>query len=260
VTDKQNIFYSSISEYYSEIFPFNPLQLQFVKSCIGNLKEKEILDIGCATGELAFNLASEGAKVTGIDLNVDLLNQANGNNRLQSDDYKKNKTEFASPNPKFQVGNMLELKSDFTKNQFDTVLCFGNTLVHLTTTHLIKQMLNGVNKVLKPGGQFLLQILNYDYILGEQILELPLIETANIKFVRNYKFEKNSTLINFQTKLHLKKSAHTLSNETFLLALKSKDFIDLLKDAGFKNIKLFSNFKKEKFGGKHLPLVLQCEK
>ena len=42
----------------------------------------------------------------------------------------------------------------------------------------------------KLGGLFLLQILNYDYILGEQIIELPLIETANIKFVRKYRFEK----------------------------------------------------------------------
>ena len=52
--DSQNIFYTSISKYYSEIFPFNPMQLKFVKNKLGELQGKHILDIGCATGELAF--------------------------------------------------------------------------------------------------------------------------------------------------------------------------------------------------------------
>ncbi|MCF6356652.1 MAG: class I SAM-dependent methyltransferase [Draconibacterium sp.] len=257
MNEKQNKFYTSISEYYSNIFPYNPMQLQFVKNCVGNLSEKQILDIGCATGELAFNLASKNANVIGVDLNEDLLKQASGNSRLQPAELNR-KMKFATP--RFQIGDMLELETDFKPEQFDAVLCFGNTLVHLPTTLLIQQMLKGVNKVLKPGGLFLLQILNYDYILDEQISELPLIETVNIKFVRKYKFEKNSSLIKFQTDLHLKESGQIVTNETSLLALKSKELIDLLKNTGFKNVELFSNFKREKFGGRHLPLVLRCFK
>ena len=64
--DEQNNFYTSISKYYSEIFPYTPMQLKFVKNSLGGLEEKQILDIGCATGELAFNLAMEGANVVGI--------------------------------------------------------------------------------------------------------------------------------------------------------------------------------------------------
>ena len=70
---QQNKFYTSISKYYSEIFPYQPMQLQFVKNRVGDLKGKNILDIGCATGELAFRLAGEGAKVIGIDLNEDSM-------------------------------------------------------------------------------------------------------------------------------------------------------------------------------------------
>ncbi len=264
MNNNQNKFYTSISEYYSEIFPYNPMQLQFVKSCINNLSEKQILDIGCATGELAFNLANAGANVIGIDLNEDLLKRATGNSRLQSAELnhemprRDHKWEFAIP--RFQKGDMLELEKDFQKGQFDAVLCFGNTLVHLPTTQLIQQMLEGVKKVLKPGGQFLIQILNYDYILGEQISELPLIETENIKFVRNYKFEKNNSLIRFQTDLHLKKENQIVSNKTALLALKSSELIELLKNTGFSNIELFANFKQDIFVGNHLPLVLKCRK
>ena len=218
MNDKQNKFYTSISKYYSEIFPYNPAQLQFVKNCFGNLHEKQFLDIGCATGELAFNLANEGANLIGIDLNEDLLIQANGT------DFNR-EMEFATP--KFQIGNMLELENDFQTEQFDAILCFGNTLVHLPTTQLIQKMLHSVNKVLKASGLFLIQILNYDYILSEQISELPLIETKNIKFIRKYKFNKNSSTIQFQTELHLKKENEIVSNETALLALKSNKLIEL---------------------------------
>jgi glycine/sarcosine N-methyltransferase len=260
MNDKQNQFYSSISKFYSEIFPYQQMQLQFVKSSTSDLKEKLILDIGCATGELAFQLAIAGAIVTGIDLNEDLLNQAVGCSGFQSADSSIREAEITSSNPHFQTGNMLELEKDFEPVQFDVVLCFGNTLVHLQTTELIHQMLKGVFTVLKPGGQFLLQILNYDYILGEQVNELPTIETENIRFIRKYKIEKNNPLIRFQTDLVLKKEDKTISNETQLFAIKSGELIELLRNAGFTGIELFSGFKLEPFGGKHLPLVVSCKK
>jgi 2-polyprenyl-3-methyl-5-hydroxy-6-metoxy-1,4-benzoquinol methylase len=244
--NEQNEFYSSISKFYSSIFPYNPAQLNFVKNKAGQLEGKHILDIGCAAGELAFHLAESGAKVTGIDINDDLLQQAGANN--------------IHPNCSFQLGNMLDLKKDFEPQQFDLVLCFGNTLVHLLSTEHMETMLQGVWSVLKPGGHFLLQILNYDFILEERVDELPLIENGNIRFVRRYKFEEGSQRIRFNTTLEMKKENQKVSNETTLLALKSKPLESLLQLAGFKEIQFYSNFKQDPFGGKHLPLVVSCEK
>jgi len=258
MSNEQDQFYSSISKYYSEIFPYQPMQLQFVKSKAGELAGKQILDIGCATGKLAFQLAEAGAKVTGIDLNEDLLGQALGCSGFRSADLPIRGSEpdkYRVASLKFQIGNMLDLETDFKPAQFDVVLCFGNTLVHLQTIELIQQMLNGIFAVLKTGGRFLLQILNYDYIFTEQVSELPPIETENIRFIRKYKFEENSPLIRFQTELILKKVEKTISNETLLFGLKSAELTELLKEAGFTEIELYSNFKQEPFGGKHLPLV-----
>lgn len=236
------------------------MQLQFVKSRVGDLRAKQLLDIGCATGELAFQLVAEEAKVIGIDLNEDLLNQAiqKRNSRNFGSLISNGGSESAAPNPEFQPRNMLELENDFKVNQFDAVLCFGNTLMHLETKEMVAQMLIGVTQVLKPGGKFLLQILNYDYILNEQISELPLIETENIRFVRRYLFDKNSPKIRFYTELYLKEENQTVVNETTLLALKSKELVELLQNAGFQEIELFSNFKEDVFGGKHIPLVISA--
>jgi len=244
--DIQNIFYTSISKYYSEIFPYNPMQLQFVKAKLGDLFGKDILDIGCATGELGFKLATNKANVIGIDLNEDLLAQAQAHK--------------VHPNLTFLTGNMLELEVDFNQAQFDTVLCFGNTLVHLESEEQVLQMLQAANSVLIPGGQLLLQILNYDYIAGEQVSALPLIETENIKFIRKYKFQEGIKSIRFQTDLEIKAEQKTVSNDTALLALGSEELKSILTEVGFKNIQFYSNFKQAVFGGKHIPLVLSCEK
>ncbi len=272
MNNEQNQFYSSISKYYSEIFPYQPMQLQFVKSRAGELNGIQILDIGCATGELAFQLAYAGAKVTGIDLNEDLLEQAIGcsgfparcsagrSAGLFERESEPDKYRVASPNPQFQHGNMLELETDFQPEQFDAVLCFGNTLVHLQSDELIQQMVNGVFAVLKPGGHFLLQILNYDYILSEPVTALPHIETGNIQFIRKYAFEDNNPLVRFQTELVLKKENKSVLNETPLFALQSAELIEFMRNTGFKEIELFSGFKNEPFGGKHLPLVVSCRK
>jgi hypothetical protein len=40
MNNEQNEFYSSISKYYAEIFPYQPMQLQFVKNRAGELAGK----------------------------------------------------------------------------------------------------------------------------------------------------------------------------------------------------------------------------
>ena len=242
----QNKFYSSISEYYSEIFPFNPAQLKFVEKRAGTLPARSILDIGCATGELASRLAEAGARVAGIDLNEYLLVQE-----------KKRKVHSGAH---FQKGDMLRLKDDFLSGSFDMVICFGNTLVHLPTHELVQQVTDSVFSILKPSGIFLLQILNYDYIFSEKLTNLPTIETEKIKFVRNYHFEKHSSLVRFQTDLHLKNEEVVISNETTLLGLRSDELNKILQTSGFKQIAFYSNFAEGEFGGKHLPLVAKAQK
>lgn len=244
--DTQNEFYSSISTYYSEIFPYKPAQLQFVKKQLGQIEGAKILDIGCATGELSYHLAEQGAEVTGIDLNPDLIAQA-----------KKSKKH---PGLHFQEGDMLKLTTDFPPESFDAVLCFGNTLVHLLSVERIREMLEGVHQVLKPDDKFLLQILNYDYILEKKLTELPLIETETTRFIRKYIIDEDAPVIKFQTELVLKKEGKSVRNVTPLLALRSEELKKLLSQSGFRNIELFANFKEEPFGGDHLPLVVRCGK
>jgi len=243
----QEIFYSSIAKYYNQIFPFNEKQLLFVQSNLSSLESKKILDIGCSTGQLAKNLASHGAQVTALDLNEEMISLAQKENHF--------------PDLKFVVGNMLEADSHCDESTLDAVLCFGNTLVHLDSIDEIGRFFKVAAKVLKPGGKFLIQILNYDYILDQRIDELPLIDGPKISFIRKYDLpDAEDEKIIFNTELVIKSTRDSLFHASRLLPLRKKDLHALLQHFGFERIKYYANFDKKPFGGHHLPLVLSAER
>lgn len=247
ITDNlQDKFYTSIAEYYSEIFPFNPAQIAFVEKQMGVFDGKTLLDVGCATGELAFHLAGRGARVTAIDLNKSLLAKAR--------EYRSHE------NVNYQWANMLHIARLFGRAKFDGVVCLGNTLVHLMNPMQMRDFFSGVLTVLRPGGIFVLQILNYDFIFQEKPSELPLIETGNILFKRTYQYEAGTREIIFNTCLTVKQTGETIENSTELLGLGSADLTMLMDVAGLKEIMLYGGFDGRPFGGSHLPLVISCRK
>lgn len=243
----QEIFYSSIAKYYNQVFPLNEKQLKFVKSNLQTFVNKKILDIGCSTGQLAQKLASKGCQVTGIDLNQDMIDIANN--------------DIQVPGLNFMQANMLELESIFSKNSQDTILCFGNTLVHLDSIEEIALFFTSAAKLLKPGSKLLLQILNYDLILDERITELPLIDGPKVSFIRKYDLpEQAGDKITFNTELVIKSSRESLFHASRLLPLRKKELHQLLEHCGFGRIRYFANFDKNTYDNNHLPLVVSAER
>jgi glycine/sarcosine N-methyltransferase len=236
-------FYQSLHQYYDEIFPLNKQQVIFVKDELP--RRAQILDIGCGTGSLSLALDDEGYRVNAIDLDENMIEKAR----------EKSKAE----NPDFKTANMLEISSEFNFEQFDGIICFGNTLVHLTENALIEHFINSVFSILKPGGKFMLQILNYESILEKKLKKLPLIENDNIRFERLYEYT-GSGLINFKTNLTIKKSGEVIQNEVLLNPMGKTEIEKILKETGFSNIQFFGNFKRDKLTNESLPLVMCCEK
>ena len=53
---------------FKPLHAINPLRLGWIQSWAGDLKSKQVLDVGCGGGILAESMALAGAGVTGIDL------------------------------------------------------------------------------------------------------------------------------------------------------------------------------------------------
>nr|HPR32206.1 class I SAM-dependent methyltransferase [Prolixibacteraceae bacterium] len=154
----------------------------------------------------------------------------------------------------FRVLDMLALDPEYPEDHFDGVTCFGNTLVHLPGTEAIASFFRSVYRVLKPGGKFLFQILNYDLIGAKRITSLPLIENKTIRFVREYEHLPGGSLL-FRTRLFIKAEAVELMQNIELYPLRKGELSSLLEGAGFSSCSFSRSFEREGFSSESLPLI-----
>ncbi len=240
-------FYTSIAPHYQHIFPFNPAQIEFLRHVLP-YNGARVLDVGCATGELAFALTHFGFPTWAFDFDPQMIQIA-----------QKTKQE-ESMFPVFEQLDMRQINERFPEAYFDTVICFGNTLVHLLNDEDIRKFIQAAFKVLSPEGKLTIQILNYLYIHENQVKTLPLIDNEHIRFERNYEFGDESGLIDFNTKLIVKSTGQEIKNSTKLYAIRQNKLQELLEEAGFTSIEFFGSFNREPLKATSLPLVLTCLK
>ncbi len=190
-------FYTSIAKYYQHIFPFNPSHVDFLRHVLPYNGAK-VLDVGCAIGDLSFALTHFGFPTWAFDFDAQMIEIAQ--NAKQED----------SMFPVFEQLDMRLIDERYPEAYFNTIICFGNTLVHLLTDDDLRKFISAAHRVLAPEGKLTIQILNYQFIFDHQIKTLPLIDNEHICFERNYELSKGSELINFNTKLTVKSSGQEI--------------------------------------------------
>lgn len=228
-------FYESINKYYDYIFPLNEKQVEFVKSEFKDYNSK-LIEVGCANGKLT-NALSE-YNIMGIDLEESFINIA--------------KLRYKSVS--FKKCDMLDIAD--LKSNFDGILTFGNTLVHLGFDD-IKAFIFEAYNILNKGGKLLIQILNYDYILNNKIEMLPLIDNEVITFIRRY---NHSNKFLFNTTLKIKSEDKEVRNSIELTPIRKGELLNILEEVGFEKISIYSSFDKSKYSYKSLPLIFSCKK
>ncbi len=236
-------FYSRIANAYDELFPLNENQLNFVQAALGgSLSQKLVLDMGCGTGSLSIAMARRSAKVRGFDFDKEMIAKAE-EKRPQALDLQ------------FRQGDMLKIADDYSKLQFDAILCFGNTLVHLPDEADVLSVFWNVSKRLKPGGKFMFQIVNYDRVLKDKLDHLPTIETNNYKFVRNY-IHRLDGKIDFNTILSAGLETVTESS-VVLLPLLHSWMNGPLNDL-FSEVNCYGAFNRSEFNASSFHLVVEA--
>jgi len=109
---------------------------------------KSVLDLSCGTGSQVFWLSQKGFEVTGVDINKKMLKIA------------RSKAKSLSKKIQFIEGDMRGRQV----GQFDSVITIFNSIGHLTKTDFQKAIRN-VYRNLKPGGIYIFDIYNFDYLL-----------------------------------------------------------------------------------------------
>jgi len=223
-------FYQSIAKHYDDIFPLSDTLRKFLSS-FSITKDDHILDIGCATGEVVLYLAHYAHTVTGIDLDIGLIEIAHSKKEIRDRD-----------NARFLVGDMNALDSMFRPSEFRIIVCLGNTLVHLLSTDVMNDFLRKVARVLDDGGLFIFQILNYKKILTQKTSELPLIDNDKITFERHYDHNVHTPLLAFKTCLTVKSTSETINNSINLYPLQQVELVKMPNRHLYRSIRFLGGF------------------
>ncbi|MBI5216781.1 MAG: class I SAM-dependent methyltransferase [Ignavibacteriae bacterium] len=119
-------------------------QAEFIKLEREELFGKNILDVGCGTGDLAIYLTSLGYTVVGVDCAPTAIKKA----QAKAIEY--------NVNIKFEVMNALELQS--FNQQFETIIDCG--LFHVFEEKLREKYRSSLESVLKPGGTYYMLVFS----------------------------------------------------------------------------------------------------
>lgn len=237
------MFYKTLADYYDFIFPQTPKQLDFIEQISPITPNDEIIDIGCATGNLTKLLHDKSKRTTGLDLDENLLKVAKGK-------YK---------HIHFDHLNMMDIDVAFPNNSTDKIISFGNTLVHLKNRRHVKSFFKRSYSVLKEGGYLIIQIINYDRIINQNITSLPTIENKDVTFIRNYKLIEDNSKVEFNTSLTTK-DGFKAGNTIELLSLRKTEIEEYLEEAKFRDIRFYGNLDGNEVTEDSIPLLFSCRK
>ncbi|MFZ5988803.1 MAG: class I SAM-dependent methyltransferase [Bacillota bacterium] len=241
-------FYDEISRYYDYIFPVGTLQLEFIKES-SKSPGKRILDVACGSGGYSIELAKAGYKVTAVDIEDEMIIKV------------KDKADKAGLNIEAYKCDMREL-SDTIGGKFDTIFCIGNSIVHLSSLHEVKEALKQMKGLLDEEGSLILQIINYDRIIKHNLTQLPPIRNDEIglEFIRKYEYVEDKNVINFNTTLAVenKTRSDVFTNSIELFPIMSMEFEEVLKEAGFEGLEFYGDFNYAPYDENSYMLVVKA--
>jgi len=167
----------------------------FLLRLLADAPDDSVLDLGCGTGEHVAFFAQQGARAVGIDRSASMIEAARAH-------------EHAG-HGRFLVGEARDAPELLTQEEgFGLALCLGNVLPHVVESAELTALLDAARRVLRPGGLFLVQLLNYERILSQDVRHLPLRfrpgeAGQEVVFLRLLKPGPDGSLLFFPTTLVL---------------------------------------------------------
>jgi len=126
-------------------------EVSFIEESLGVQKDAMLLDLACGLGRHAVELCCRGYKVVGLDLSLAMLSRAA--DLAQERQQRINLVQ----------GDMRELTFE---GMFDGVYCW-NTSFGFFEEEKNAQVVGRVARALKKGGQFLLEVINRDFLIRQ---------------------------------------------------------------------------------------------
>jgi SAM-dependent methyltransferase len=216
--------------------------VKFLNSLFKEHHCKNIIDIGCGTGNHALRLSKLKYEVTGVDISPTMVKIAKNKDR-------KRKTRFIQ-------GDMKELKTLVpTAQRFDAAISLGQASSHLYTDKEVRVFLDGLHKILKKNRLFVFSARNAKKISEEYLNKLMLDHMINeeklqvVMLTHNNRDPRDPNTIIWKP-IYLMKENGKVDLQMREHKLRWYEFSSLkrlLAGNGFETAAIYSEPSKEKF-------------
>jgi SAM-dependent methyltransferase len=150
-------------------------EYQFYKECLDKHATRNILEIGCGTGQLAKRFLKDGYSYTGIDVSLPML-------------------EYARKEMPAHHFHQMDMRSIKLSGPFDGVIITARSISYILTNTDVTATLLSIKKVLQNGG-----VLIFDFIdaksfipsIDEREIISHQVVIDNVTYKRDSIFEKN---------------------------------------------------------------------
>lgn len=211
-------------------------------SLLGLAPGAKILDLACGPGRFALPLAKRGFRVVGLDICEVYLEQARA------------KAKEQGLNIQFLQGDMRAIPFE---NEFDAVINLFTSFGYFEREEDHLQVLKEVRKSLKPGGRFLLELQNRDWLIKnfrprnwQEYPDFFVLEESAMNFARNRVESRWIVLRGAERK------EYTLSLRVFTLA----ELLDLFAQADLKVLGYYGGLHRESWSIEANRLAIVAER
>ena len=238
--------YNELAEHYFNIEKVTrslSSEIKFLHTIFKKNFTREILDLGCGTGEHVQLLNAFGYQVNGIDASASMIEVA-----------QKRFSKY-----KFEISNMKQYR---TKHKLDAVICLFGAFNYLLKNESVEETLYLLESNLKPKGLAILEIWNAEPLA--KIKNMPLKTISKIKSKneiierkRGFRFftanqNLNMVELNYIYTMTKKK----LSDQHYLRVYYVAEIIKFLQKFRFQILNIYGNYEGLKFYANSGKLIL----
>ena len=196
-------------------------QIDFIQRYLGLPPGALLLDLACGNGRNAIGMAQRNYRIVGVDLSLSMLARAG------------DAAQEAGQKINFIHGDMRDLGFDKT---FDGVFSLDTSFGYFDEPTNMK-VLQGIYRALKPGGTFLIELANRDFVIRQQpnmvwfqMDNMVCMEETDFNYINNRLYISRQLIIGDNEK----QSKHEFSLRLYSL----HEIGQLLHQAGFAVVKV----------------------
>lgn len=204
----------------------------FFKRIFSDNNVKTVLDCACGTGHHVIMFQQMGYVATGSDLSPSMIQKAKSN------------SEKYGISALFRIVDFSNLTNVFNE-KFDAVVCVGNSLPHLFSDENLTKAISEMYNVLNKSGILIIDQRNYDRLVKNEIRFIPSSFREDEIFFYVLDYFPNKIVFNVIDIEIENRKVKTYSTE--YNPLKKRKLIELLRTAGFKDMKLYQDHEFNDF-------------